>query len=85
MLQMLSGLVSALVGFLSSVLPDSPFLDIVSGIPDSLRYGLGWLNWLVPFGPMGVLFGVWLAAVLVWRTVRFITTRLLDKAFKAQG
>lgn len=69
MLSFLASLIQGVVGFLVSFLPDSPlraFGDVLEGV----SLGLGWLNWLVPVGPMLAVLTAWLAALLVWYGVR---------------
>lgn len=69
MLAFLGGLLHGIISFLATFLPDSPlraFGDALGGA----EMGLGWLNWLVPVGPMLAVFLAWLAALLVWAGVR---------------
>lgn len=70
MLSFLAGLLRGILGFLSGVLPNSPFQDVISGI-DNLQLGLGWLNWVMPVGDCLLIFGLWLTAALVWAAVDF--------------
>lgn len=84
MLDFVAGLVGGLVRLLSSVLPDSPFASFADSI-DTLRTGLGWLNFFVPVGDMMLIFGAWLAALLVWAAMHFVLTRALGTAQRLIG
>lgn len=70
MLSWLSGLLRGILGFLNGLLPDSPFADALTGL-DGLQQGMGWLNWFCPVGDCLAIFGLWLAAALVWAAVDF--------------
>lgn len=68
-----SQLLNGIVGFFLQFMPLSPFADIgLSGVFD---VGLGWLNWLVPFGDMVNLFTAWCGACLVAAGGRFVFKR----------
>lgn len=71
MLDFLLGLVNGLVAFLNGVLPNSPLSGFVTGV-DTLRMGLGWLNWFFPVGDCLVLFGAWIGLLLVFTAVQFL-------------
>lgn len=77
MLSFLAGLLHGILGFLSGVLPDSPFLDLMSGL-DTLQLGLGFLNWVVPVGDCLLIFGLWLTAAIVWASVDFALGKSTD-------
>lgn len=69
MLELIAKLLTGLLQFLGSFLPASPFQNLTLG-EDVARY-LGWLNWLVPIGPMLALVGAVLAALVIVRIVLF--------------
>ena len=69
MLSFLADLISGLLGFLNSFLPDSPFRDFLTST-ESLQLGLGWLNWFVPIGQMLTFFALYLGLLVVWVGVR---------------
>ena len=74
MISMLLSLVSGLIGWLTTVLPSSPFTGIqlaLSGVSNAI----GWLNWVIPVGQMATLYGVWLVAAAIWQVVQFVTSR----------
>lgn len=48
MISAIIGFVSGIVGWLASVLPDSPFSGLFTG-NQAILTGLGWLNWLLPW------------------------------------
>lgn len=77
LLGFLSGLLGGLLDFLTGFLPASPFADVITGM-GSLGQGIGWLNWFLPVGDLLAIFGLWIAAALVWAVVDFIVR-------KAQG
>lgn len=74
MLQLLVGIFSGLVGFLSGVLPTSPFQGIT--LPESVGVALGWLNWLVPVNDMLRVFAAWLVAGIIVAIVRFVLAHI---------
>ena len=45
-------------------LPTSPFQSMA--VPDGLITYLGWLNWLVDFNGIGMVFTAWLSAGILW-------------------
>lgn len=52
--------------FISSVLPLSPFRQFLGEFAVIAGSKLGWLNWLVPVGPMLTVMGAWLAAITLF-------------------
>lgn len=69
MISAIIGVISTLVGWLTSHLPTSPFANLSFGDPDfagghTLREVLGWVNWLVPFRGMQMIFSAWLTTVM---------------------
>lgn len=74
MLDFLVSLLTGLAGFLNSVLPNSPFTGFVQA-GQSLQLGLGWLNWFFPVGDCLLLFGAYLALLLVWASVDFALSK----------
>lgn len=74
MIAFLLQLVSGLLGWLSDVLPMSPFSGLGLAL-DGLSDAIGWLNWLVPVSGILSLFGVWLVAAAVWQVVHFVMAR----------
>lgn len=77
MLDFLLGLVNGIVGFLNGVLPNSPLSGFVTGV-DTLRMGLGWLNWFFPVGDCLILFGAWVALLLAYTAVQFFLSKGLS-------
>lgn len=72
MVAFLLSLATKLLGWLATVLPVSPFVNLAL---DGAAAALGWLNWVVPVGQMATLFAAWLACVVVWQVVNFVSTR----------
>ena len=81
MVNAFAALLSGLVAFLVSHLPLSPFanlaFDSTGFAGTTLGTVLGWVNWVIPFGPMLALFTAWVAAcfafsVAVWVVRRFM-------------
>lgn len=72
MVAFLLSLATKLLGWLATVLPVSPFANLAL---DGAATALGWLNWVVPVGQMATLFAAWLACVVVWQVVNFVSTR----------
>lgn len=84
-LQTLLGALAGLVRWAVGFLPDSPvktFLETWSpgGVVDK---GLGWLNWIVPFGDILALFGLWLVAAVVFVAYKMIKRRALNNVIGA--
>lgn len=73
MIDYVSGLLSGFVGFFVSFLPVSPFAGIE--LEETFSTGLGWLNWLVPFGDIVNLFTAWCAAALLVAGGSFVFKR----------
>lgn len=64
MLTWMSELFASFGDLLKTVLPRSPFTDIIAsleGLP-----GLGWLNWFFPVGACLKIFAAWLVAYGVY-------------------
>lgn len=74
MIDLLTSIISGICGFLSTVLPDSPFQDIVAST-SALHQGLGWLNWFVPVADLALIFAAWLTVLLIWAAVDFALTK----------
>lgn len=84
MLSWISSLLSGILGFFNSVLPDSPFADVLQGSED-LQTGLAWLNWLMPIGDMLGIFLAYLAVLLVWAAVDFALSKAEGSVFSLVG
>lgn len=74
MLSAIVSLLQGIIGWLNSVLPSSPFQDLLNGA-EGLQLGLGWLNWFVPIGGMLAVFTAFLAALIAYAVFKLI----LDK------
>lgn len=59
------GIALFLLGLFPTINPD----DFLFQAPDGVREALGALNWFVPVSDLMVIFGVWLALVLVANAV----------------
>ena len=84
MLSFLSTLLSGILGFLNSVLPDSPFADVLQGAQD-LQTGLAWLNWLVPIGDLLGIFVAYLAVLLLWAAADYVLSKANGVVFSQLG
>ena len=79
MVNALLGMLTALVGWLVSHLPISPFQSLTLGFNGFAGSGItidtmmGWLNWAVPFGDMLLLLQAWLTAALAVLAVKVLT------------
>lgn len=76
MISAILGLVHGFLGWLAGVLPDSPFASLLAGT-ESIATGIGWLNWFIPVSDLLVIFGLYLAALLVWAAIDFLAKRAL--------
>lgn len=69
---------SNLVGFLTGVLPKSPFSELT--LAEDVHNMLGWLNWIVPIGDMLALFNAVLVVYLLARAAVFLVNRGINLA-----
>lgn len=70
MISMIVGMITGIVGWLNGILPNSPFQDLLTG-NNAILTGIGWLNWFIPVGDLLAIFGLYLAALLLWVGVDF--------------
>ena len=84
MLSFLSTLLSGILGFLNSVLPDSPFSDVLQGAED-LQTGLAWLNWLIPVGSILNIFLAYLVVLLLWAAADYVLAKANGVVFSQMG
>lgn len=88
---MLDGILSFLngvIGFLASVLPESPFssvLDSTTELSETVHMALGWLNWFVPVGDMLGIFVAYLGVLLLIVAIDFFVGGFLDGVKGAIG
>lgn len=68
MLKFLMDFLGGIFGWLSSVLPDSPIQEVVDGF-QTAGTAIAWLNWFVPVTDMLLIFGAFLAVLVVWYAV----------------
>lgn len=71
MLQLITGILSSVFGFISGILPLSPFRQIFV-VSEGMNIGLGWLNWLVPLDAMGDILFSWVMLAVVVTAVRVV-------------
>lgn len=79
------GMLTGLVGWLASHLPNSPIRQIAFDSADGIGHWtiaelLAWANWLIPFGTMLTVLEGWLAAAIA-----FIAIRLILKLLRLRG
>lgn len=73
-------LLRGVTNFFKAFLPQSPVQQFANDPTHVLpETALGWLNWFVPVQGMLGLFTAWLAAGLVWMTVRFVKRNTFDR------
>lgn len=84
MISWLVDFITGILGFLSSVLPDSPFQDVLEGL-DGVALGLGWLNWFVPIGSLAAVFAAYLAVLLIWVSVQAALDNSIKGVFGVIG
>lgn len=82
MISAIFGFLTTLVAWCVSHLPASPFATLtfvdVGGFGSySLQDILGWVNWLIPFRDMLLLFSVWATALLTASATLFVCRKLL--------
>lgn len=70
MLGFIVDILGGIVGLLCSLLPLSPFQGIALG--DGVETALGWLNWVFPVGTCATIFGLWIAAGIIFGVVSFV-------------
>lgn len=73
MLKFLMDFLGGVFGWLTSVLPNSPFQDMAQHMQGAAK-GLAWLNWFVPIGDFLLIFGAFLAVLIVWAAVQAALT-----------
>lgn len=74
-LAVLAEVLGSIASFLTGWLPDDPFagfVDNFSAFASASSTGLGWLNWLYPFGDMAGVMAVLISAVLVCAVARLV-------------
>lgn len=77
LITLLSNAMAAVAGFLTSWLPDDPFLGFVdnfNAFASASSTGLGWLNWFYPFGDMAGVMALLITAVLVCAVAKLVFT-----------
>lgn len=84
MVDAILGFFGLIFGWISSFLPENPFIGVVE-ILDDMRLGIGWLNWFVPLGEMLSLMALWLAAIAAVLTVKIAINATTSIASKVVG
>ena len=87
MLAALSTLFSGLFGWLSGLLPNSPFAGLHT-ITSNMALGLGWLNWLIDLNGCVAVLELYLAAAFAITVVRILIRRasgFVDKGINWNG
>lgn len=74
-------IMAVIYGGLSSIFPESPFADMVQ-ISQGMALGIGWLNWLVPFGEFLGMTVAWIGVAVVVTAGRAASKVLGDIAGK---
>lgn len=64
--------VGAVIEYVFSLLPDSPFLNMLQNAPPDVSKYLGMLNWLLPVDWVLVTLTAYITAVMVYYAVRWI-------------
>lgn len=77
MISAILGLLTGIVGWLVSHLPESPFTNLAFGDIGGLTLGtmLGWVNWLIPMQDMLALFMLWLVACVAFVAARWLINK----------
>ena len=83
MITAIFGFFSTLCAWLIAHFPQSPCASITISDPGgfatySIQDILGWVNWLIPFGPMLILFNVWAGALLTASAVMFVVRKVVS-------
>lgn len=73
MLDFLSEMMEAFGYWLVTVLPNSPFQNVIPAL-DGLQEGLGWLNWFFPVSACLGVMTVWLASIAIFYVYRAIVS-----------
>ena len=60
--------IGAILEMVLYLFPDSPFTEMNNPAPSVIN--LGWLNWLIPVGPILLHFALYLVSVLMYYFVR---------------
>ena len=83
MVSALFGFLSAMVGWLLTHLPASPFASLtLTGVDGFGSYSfaqiLGWVNWLIPFQDCLTLFSLWLGALCTASVVLWVARKAVS-------
>lgn len=73
MLAFIVDLLGGLFGWLNSVLPLSPFQQLVDNFT-AVGNGFHWLNWFVPIADMLSVFVAFLAVLIAWYVIHIVLT-----------
>lgn len=68
-LQGILNFIAWVVNSVISLLPQSPFLNVSSGVIDDW---LGYVNYFVPVGQIMAVFTLWLSAITMWYLYRWV-------------
>lgn len=63
MLDFFNWILSSIGSALTSVLPTSPFHDIIVNFSNVASEYLGWLNWFIPIKEFLAIGGIWLGCI----------------------
>lgn len=77
MLSFLVDLLGGVIGWLNTVLPTSPFKDLVDNF---VIFGdaLHWLNWFLPISSFVSIFLGFLAVLIAWYVIHIVLTEGID-------
>lgn len=79
MIALLLGLIGKAVSWLASVLPSSPFANLMPSLDPSLSTAIAWLNTFVPVGQIGALVGAWALAMVAVVAVKTFKKFTIDR------
>ena len=81
MIAAINTIMSIIFGGLASLFPQSPFSQMAA-VSQGMALGIGWLNWLVPFGEFLVMMAAWIGVAVVVTAFRAASKVLGDIAGK---
>lgn len=81
MISALLALLTGVVGWLVSHLPASPFANLAIGDIAGVNVGtiMGWVNWLIPFQDLLLMFTAWVAACFAYSVAIWLYKRTLSQ------
>ena len=79
MIEFILSLFTGLFGFLSSVLPNDPFLEYLQ-VAQGMETGIQWLNWFLAVEECATVTLVWIGVMVIWRSAQTLIMNTVKTA-----